>query len=122
MPCSGKRSRDINKNQATDKDVEGIRQVLDGKVYMSDVMIQTMLQRTVGPGATRGRAFAALADRDSEVFRLIDQGVKTAEIDERLQLSVKTIETYRDRIRAKLDLTDGTALAHNATKWMQENL
>jgi DNA-binding NarL/FixJ family response regulator len=43
-----------------------------------------------------------------EVFRLIGPGVKTAAIAERLHVSVKTIETYRERIREKLDLSDGT--------------
>lgn len=40
---------------------------------------------------------------------------------ERLHLSVKTVETYRDRIRQKLALSDGTELAHYATQWMIEN-
>ena len=113
----------INKDQATNKIVEAIRRVLEGKVYLSDAMVETMLHRTVGGGErkSRVRRSTALADRELEVFRLIGQGVKTAEIAERLHLSVKTIETYRDRIRAKLDLSDGTALAHYATKWMLEN-
>ena len=113
----------INKDQATDKIVEAIRRVLEGKVYLSDAMVETMLHRTVGGGreeVTRS-PLDALADRELEVFRLIGQGVKTAEIAERLHLSVKTIETYRDRIREKLDLSDGTELAHYATKWMLEN-
>ena len=63
----------------------------------------------------------ALANRELEVFRLIGQGVKTAAIAARLHLSVKTIETYRERIRQKLDLSDGTQLAHFATQWMMEN-
>jgi len=113
----------INKDQATDKIVDVIRQVLEGKVYLSDAMVQAMLQRAVG-GAREElthSALDALADRELAVFRLIGQGAKTAEIAKRLHLSVKTIETYRDRIRAKLDLTDGAALAHYATKWMLEN-
>jgi DNA-binding NarL/FixJ family response regulator len=113
----------ITKDQATDKIVEGIRRVLEGKVYLSDAMVQTMLQRTVGgerAEVTRS-PLDALANRELEVFRLIGQGVKTAELAERLHLSVKTIETYRDRIREKLDLSDGTELAHYATKWMLEN-
>ena len=113
----------INKDQATDKIVDGIRRVLEGKVYLSDAMVQSLLHRTVGGEREEvtHSPFDALADRELEVFRLIGQGVKTAEIARRLHLSVKTIETYRDRIRAKLDLSDGTALAHYATKWMQEN-
>ena len=113
----------INKDQATDKIVEAIRRVLAGKVYLSDAMAEKMLHRAVGGGreeVTRS-PLDALADRELEVFRLIGQGVKTAEIAERLHLSVKTVETYRDRIRQKLDLSDGTELAHYATKWMLEN-
>ncbi len=113
----------VNKDQATDKIVEGIRRVLEGKVYLSEAMVQTMLQRTVGgerEEVTRS-PLDALANRELEVFRLIGQGLKTAAIAERLHLSVKTIETYRDRIREKLDLSDGTELVHYATKWMLEN-
>jgi len=113
----------INKDQATDKIVEAIRRVLDGKVYLSDAMAEKMLQRTVGggrPEATRSPV-ASLADRELEVFLLIGQGVKTAEIAERLHLSVSTVETYRDRIRQKLDLSNGVELVHYATKWVLEN-
>ena len=112
----------INKDQATDKIVEAIRRVLDGKVYLSDAMAEKMLHRAVGGGrekVTRS-PLDALADRELEVFRLIGQGVKTAEIAERLHLSVKTVETYRDRIRQKLDLSDGTELAHRAMQWTLE--
>lgn len=113
----------INKDQATDKIVEALRQVLAGKVYLSDAMAERMLHRAVGGGrdeVTRS-PLEALADRELEVFRLIGQGLKTAEIAKRLHLSVKTVETYRDRIRQKLDLSDGTKLAHYATQWMLEN-
>jgi DNA-binding NarL/FixJ family response regulator len=113
----------ITKDQATDQIVEAIRRVLAGKVWLSDAMAERMLQRTVGARqheATRS-PLDALADRELEVFRLIGQGVKTAEIAERLHLSVKTVETYRDRIRQKLDLEDGTKLAHFAAQWVLEN-
>jgi DNA-binding NarL/FixJ family response regulator len=113
----------VNKDQATDKIIDAIRRVLEGKVFLSDAMAEKMLHRAVGGGredVTRS-PLDALADRELEVFRLIGQGVKTTEIAERLHLSVKTVETYRDRIRQKLDLSDGTALAHYATQWMLEN-
>lgn len=113
----------INKDQATDKIIEAIWRVLEGKVYLSDEMAEKMLHRAVG-GARKESTRSpldALADRELEVFRLIGQGVKTAEIAERLHLSVKTIETYRDRIRQKLDLSHGTELAHYATQWVLEN-
>ena len=113
----------INKDQATDKIVEAIRRVLAGKVWLSEAMAQRMLQRAVGterPEVTPS-PLDALADRELEVFRLIGQGVKTADIAERLHLSVKTVETYRDRIRQKLDLRDGAKLAQYAAQWLLGN-
>lgn len=113
----------VNKDQATDKIIEAIRRVLKDKVYLSETMTDHMLQRTVGSGhvAVSRSPIEHLADRELEVFRLIGQGVKTADIAHRLHLSVKTVETYRDRIRQKLDLGDGTRLAHFATQWVLEN-
>jgi DNA-binding NarL/FixJ family response regulator len=113
----------VNKDQATDKIIEGIRRVLAGKVFLSDAMAETLLQRTVGDTQKENKhsPLVALANRELEVFRLIGQGVKTAAIAERLHLSVKTIETYRERIREKLNLSDGTELAHYATQWMLQN-
>jgi DNA-binding NarL/FixJ family response regulator len=113
----------VNKDQATDRIVEAIRRVLAGKVYLSEATAERMLQRAVGgvcEEVTRS-PLDVLADRELEVFRLIGGGMKTGEIAKRLHLSVKTVETYRDRIRQKLDLSDGTKLTHYATQWVLEN-
>jgi len=113
----------VNKDQATDTIVEAIRRVLAGKVYLSDAMTERLLKRAVGGEAiavTRS-PMDVLADRELEVFRLIGAGVKTAEIAGQMHLSIKTIETYRDRIRKKLDLKDGSELAHYATRWILNN-
>ena len=113
----------VNKDQATDRIVAAIRRVREGKVYLSDAMAERLLQRAVGGAraAVTRSLVELLADRELEVFRLIGGGAKTAEIAERLHLSVKTVETYRDRIRQKLDLSDGTRLSHYATQWVLEN-
>jgi DNA-binding NarL/FixJ family response regulator len=113
----------INKDHATAMIVEAIRKVLAGEVYLSDAMAQRMLQRTVGEGpeVILRNTVDSLADRELEVLRLIGQGTKTKEIAEQLHLSIKTIETYRDRIRRKLDLSDGNQLARYATQWVLEN-
>jgi DNA-binding NarL/FixJ family response regulator len=113
----------ITKEQATGKIIEAIRCVLDGKVYLSPAMTEKLLQRHVGPaaGEVSRSPIDTLSDRELEVFRLIGQGVKTADIAERLHLSVKTVETYRDRIREKLALDDGAQLTHRAVQWVLEN-
>ena len=113
----------INKDQATDRIVEAIRRVLEGKVYLSEALAERLLQRAVGAGRQEitHSPVDTLADRELEVFLLIGHGVKTADIAEQLHLSVKTVETYRARIRQKLSLEDGTKLAHYATQWMLEH-
>lgn len=113
----------VTKDQATERIVDAIRRVLDGKVYLSDSMVEIMLHRTVGDGRKEimRSPLDSLANRELEVFRHIGEGLKTGKIAERMHLSVKTVETYRDRIREKLDLSNGTELAHYATKWILEN-
>ena len=113
----------VNKDQATEETIKAIRRLLEGEVYLSEATSQRMLRRAVGgrrEEITRS-PLHALADRELEVFRLIGQGVKTAKIAQRLHLSVSTVETYRERIRQKLHLSDGTKLAHYATQWVLEN-
>jgi DNA-binding NarL/FixJ family response regulator len=85
-------------------------------------MTERLLQRVAGGAREEvtGSPLDVLADRELEVFRLIGEGVKTAQIAERLHLSVKTIETYRDRIRQKLNLSDGAELVRCAVQWALE--
>jgi DNA-binding NarL/FixJ family response regulator len=113
----------ITKEQATDQIIGAIRQVLAGKVYLSPAMTEALLHRTVGVGAAALTAnpIDILSDRELEVFRRIGQGHKTRSIAEQLHLSVKTVETYRDRIRQKLDLRDGNDLGRYAMHWVLEN-
>ncbi|HUY87514.1 MAG TPA: response regulator transcription factor [Pirellulales bacterium] len=112
----------ITKEQATGQIIEAIRQVLDGKIYLGPAMTEKLLKRAVGQaGPELARSpVAALSNRELEVLRLIGNGVKTAEIAKQLNLSVKTVETYRIRIRQKLDLSDGTDLARYAAQWVLE--
>jgi DNA-binding NarL/FixJ family response regulator len=113
----------ISKDQATEEIITAIRRLQDDKVYLSDATSERMLRRAVGQRQEEVTwpPLDGLSDRELEVFRLIGQGVKTSEIAERLHLSVSTVETYRERIRQKLDLRGSTKLAHYATQWVQEN-
>jgi DNA-binding NarL/FixJ family response regulator len=113
----------VNKDQATDQIVVAIRRVLDGMVYLSDAAAERMLHRAVGGGeASVGRPpIDTLSDRELEVFRLIGQGLKTHDIATRMHLSDKTVETYRDRIRTKLNLSTGLEMGRYALLWVLEN-
>ncbi len=113
----------VNKDQATGTIVEAIRQVLAGNTYLSPSMTEKLLHRTTGTvdPTLRLSPIDALSDRELEVFRLIGQGTKTSKLAAKLQLSVGTVWTYRDRIREKLGLVDGTELVHYATQWVLDN-
>ena len=89
----------------------------------SQAITEKLLKRAVGRASQESgpSTVGSLSDRELEVFRLIGEGRKTQEIAAQLHLSVKTVETYRDRIREKLDLSDGTELARYALQWVLEN-
>jgi DNA-binding NarL/FixJ family response regulator len=65
-------------------------------------------------------ALAALSDREFEVFELLGRGESAAEIAETLDLSPKTIHTYRQRILEKLDLDSSRELLRYAISWMED--
>jgi DNA-binding NarL/FixJ family response regulator len=61
----------------------------------------------------------SLTDRELEVFQLIGEGLSISEIGSRLHLSVKTIGTYRERIKEKLNLKTSTELLRYALNWVE---
>jgi DNA-binding NarL/FixJ family response regulator len=113
----------ITKEQATDRIIEALRKIRSGMVYLSDSATDKALRSAFGVegGPGRDNSVESLSDRELEVLRQIGQGRKTAAIAERMHLSIKTVETYRDRIRAKLDLESGAELARFAVQWVLEN-
>jgi DNA-binding NarL/FixJ family response regulator len=109
----------ITKQEATNKVLTAIRQVLNGKVYLSDRMSNRLVQKMVlGGGQQTGSPVERLTDRELEVFQLIGRGFSTRKIAEELHLGVKTVESYRARIKEKLLLDDATQLLQQATEWV----
>jgi DNA-binding NarL/FixJ family response regulator len=108
----------IHKQEAPDKIIEAIRQVLRGQVYLSARMTERMMQRVMGgKGKVEESPILTLSDRELEVFEQIGKGLSTREIADKLHLSVKTVETYRDHIKAKLALDNSTELMRQAMLW-----
>ena len=112
----------LNKTDAIDKVVFAIRTILDGKFFLSQEMIVRMLCRTVGvPVGEDREPLETLSDRELEVFEEIGHGVTTRQIAEKLCLSPKTVETYRENIKTKLNLANATELTRSAVQWVLEN-
>lgn len=112
----------IMKHEATDRIVEAIRHVLRGEIYLSQRMKQRFLHRFVGDqrDLSATSPLETMTDRELEVFQLVGRGLSTREVAEQLCLSVKTIETHLDHIKAKLELESGRELVRYATLWSLE--
>lgn len=97
-----------------------LRQVLAGQIYVS-AKLQARLLENLSGGSPRGSnsPVAKLSDREFEVFQLIGQGRATQEIAAQLRLSPKTVDVHRANIKAKLGLTDTTALVRHAVRWVE---
>jgi len=97
-----------------------IRRILGGGIYLSErVAAHAMEQFFARSSFTTGSEVELLTDRELEVFELIGQGRSTRQIASALHLSVKTIETYRSRIKTKLNLETATELAQHAGQFLQ---
>lgn len=108
----------VTKERATEELVAAIRQVLQDKVYLSPAMTELLLARTVGARERTNAPEECLSDRELEVFRLLGQGLTSRAIAERMKLSPKTVETYRQRIKEKLGVTSTAELVRLAIRWV----
>jgi DNA-binding NarL/FixJ family response regulator len=110
----------ITKLEASSKVLTAIRTVLGGELFLSDRMKERMLHRFVSSRREAGGfSMDALSDREMEVFRLIGNGYSTRQIAARLNLSVKTIDSYREHLKQKLPLDAGCDLVRFAIQWMK---
>ncbi|HLD49611.1 MAG TPA: response regulator transcription factor [bacterium] len=110
----------IMKQESPEKMVQAIRRILSGQIYMSDAMMEQMLEHRYNGASDSAIPMEALSDRELEVFQFIGKGETTARIANVLHRSVKTIETYRSRIKEKLNLKDNMQLIRQAMQWIQE--
>jgi DNA-binding NarL/FixJ family response regulator len=112
----------INKQELSEKIIDAIRDVLQGKIYLSKTMTERLLQRAVGsPPQLIQSPIDALSNRELEIFKMIGKGMTTRQIAGELHLSIKTVETHRENIKGKLDLPNSAELAREAVQWVMEN-
>ncbi len=111
----------IMKRETTRKVVAAIRQVLDGKLCVSDAVAATMAAQFVaGKSLATASPVEQLSDRELEVFELLGQGRGTRQIAEALRLSVKTVQAYCARMKDKLKLNSATELLREAVRWYED--
>lgn len=109
----------VMKQEATEKVLIAIRQVLRGELYLSDRMQGKILQRILNGDAGGLSPIDLLSDRELEVFRLIGHGFATGDIARELARSVKTVETHRAHLKDKLGLKNAAELTRFAVQWVE---
>ena len=109
----------INKQEAQESIIRAIRQVLAGKVYLSEAMTERLLSGLVDVRDEK-RDIERLSNRELQVFELIGQGVPVSQIASQLNLSIKTIETHQAHIKKKLGLGSAHELTQRAIRWVMD--
>jgi DNA-binding NarL/FixJ family response regulator len=104
-------------------DSEAIRtsleHALDGDVFVSVKHRGGVLRSLLGDGTAHGHPpVHLLSAREAQVFRYLSQKFTIREIAQELDLSSRTVETYRDRIREKLHVRDSRQLVTLAIRWV----
>jgi len=110
----------VMKLEAGEKIVEAVRHVRRGGIYLSEHLKDRLLFGAATGGKSPAQSpLEALSDRELEVFEMTGRGRTTRDIAERLHLSVKTVESYRARIKGKLGLGTAAELMQHAVRWVE---
>jgi DNA-binding NarL/FixJ family response regulator len=110
----------IMKEEPGEEILLAIRRVLNGRIYLSSNMGTKLLTPIVnGCLDVSSSPIDRLSDRELEVFQLLGKAYETRQIAETLRVSVKTVESYREHIKVKLNLENSTQLIRRAVEWVQ---
>jgi len=110
----------ITKQQATHDILFAIRRVIGGGIYLNERTASAVLARLASKPQLASQSIPdLLADRELEVFELTGRGLSTREIAGQLRIDAKTVDTYRARIREKLNLKSSSELLQLAIRWNQ---
>ena len=111
----------VMKHEATQSILRAIRSVAAGGVFVSEAVSARLLGRWAAGGASDASPLGKLSNRELHVLELIGRGMGTRAIAEQLQVSVKTVESYRARLKDKMNLRSGTELTRFAIHWATED-
>ena len=110
----------VMKKEPSEVIFAAITRVMNGEIFVSERVRQAMIEYSVcgkRPFQEGGSFLDNLSDRELQVFQMIGNGVPTRQIAEQLHLSVKTIESYRENLKTKMNLRSGAELVQRAIQW-----
>jgi DNA-binding NarL/FixJ family response regulator len=110
----------VNKQEPIEKVLEAIHCVLQGDVFLSSHMTTRLLRRFDDLPSSSQDPIKTLSNRELSVLQMIGEGLTTQQIARRLKLSIKTVESYRENIKKKLDLKNSMELNRRAFQLVLE--
>lgn len=101
--------------------ITAIHKLLRGEMYLSERMSSVMISKFMrGEPETPASPVDTLSDREMEVFRMLGRGVGTRKIATDLNVTVATVNSFRNRIKEKLKLKTATEVMLHAIQWSRE--
>jgi DNA-binding NarL/FixJ family response regulator len=108
----------IMKHATSEEILVSLRRVLDGEIYVSHDVGCSMVKKSTARGTyVSSNPIDRLSNRELQILHLIGKGMSTRETANSLTLSIKTVESHRQRIKTKLNLHTGTQLVQFAINW-----
>ena len=108
----------IMKRESSQKVLQALGSVIEGRQYLSDRMKEEILGKISRINPDRATGVEKLSNREFEIFQLIGKGLGNRNIAEKMNISVKTVENYRERIKSKLNFDNSQTLVQFAVQWM----
>lgn len=109
----------IMKNERPENLISAIRKVSKQQIYTSDKVTAKFMDRITH--RDNGSPIENLTDRELEIYILIGEGHGVKQIAEKLYLSTKTIETYKAKLKEKLNIGNASELRRHAVLWLNSN-
>ncbi|MBN8445185.1 MAG: UvrY/SirA/GacA family response regulator transcription factor [Gammaproteobacteria bacterium] len=110
----------ISKKAAPAEMVQAIKKVYSGQRYISDEVAQKIAMSKIQSSAEN--PFSELSDREMQIMLMITQGEKINDIAEKLNVSPKTVNSYRYRMFEKLKIDGDVELTHLAIRHRMINI
>ena len=107
----------VNKQASISVMIEAIRQVRRGAIYASPAVTERLLQSACSDRSLASRPLEKLSSRELQVFELLGEGLTVVQVAARLSLSPKTVSTYCDGLKLKLNLENAVELRYHAVQW-----
>lgn len=112
----------LNKRASSASILEAVRKVLAGQIHVSGAMYDRLARRMSRRSQISDIQITEeqLSDREFEVYRMLGRGISVSDMADKLKLSERTIETYRYRIRQKLNVASSNELIARAARWIAQ--